>query len=91
MDAPEPALAPVIPPEIAPIVQVKVLAAEAVNAISVLVPLQIVFAFAVITSGTEVTVTLVVTGEPTHPPVAEVGVMMYGTVPEEAFPGYTND
>lgn len=90
MEVPFPALAPVIPPVIVPIVQAKVLEAEAVNGISVLVPLQIVFVFAVITSGTELTVTTIVTGEPAQPPPAEVGVMIYGTVPEEALPGYTN-
>jgi hypothetical protein len=48
---PDPALAPVIPPVIVPMVQVKVLAMEAVRDILVLVPLQILFVAVFVTTG----------------------------------------
>lgn len=57
---PEPALAPVMPPVIAPTVQVKVLGAEAVSAIFGPVPLQIAAVLAVVTTGVGNTVTVMV-------------------------------
>jgi hypothetical protein len=58
--APEPALAPVMPPVIVPIVQVKLLDIEAVKLILVPAPLQILTVFAVITTGAGLTVTVIV-------------------------------
>ncbi len=74
MVAPELALAPVMPPVIAPIVHVKLLGAEAVNTIFGPVPLHIVAVLGVVTTGAGLTVTVIVKGVPTHEPVAEVGV-----------------
>jgi hypothetical protein len=74
---PEPALAPVIPPETVPIVQVKVLAAVAVRLMLVAVPLHIIAVFAVVTEGIGLTVTVIVYGVPGHDPVTEVGVTIY--------------
>jgi hypothetical protein len=48
---PDPALAPVILPEIVPIVQLNVLGVDADNAILVFFPLQIVVVSGVITTG----------------------------------------
>lgn len=58
--APEPALAPVIPPVIVPTVQVKELAAVAVKAILVVPLLHIAAVFAVVTTGVGFTVTVIV-------------------------------
>ena len=60
MVAPEPALAPVMPPVIAPMVQVNVLGVEAVSAMFVAVPLQIAAVLAVVTAGVGLTVTVMV-------------------------------
>jgi hypothetical protein len=60
MMLPEPALAPEIPPVLAPIVQEKVLGADAVSEIFGLVPLQVVAAGAVVTTGAGLTVTVIV-------------------------------
>jgi hypothetical protein len=60
MVAPLPAVAPVMPPVIVPIVHVNVLAALAVNAMFVAVPLQIAAVFAVVTAGVGLTVTVIV-------------------------------
>jgi hypothetical protein len=79
--APEPALAPVIPPVIVPIVQVNVLGALAVKLMFGPVPLQVVFVLAVVTTGAGFTVTVMVKGAPAHEPVVDVGVTMYCTVP----------
>ena len=57
---PDPALAPVIPPVIVPIVHVNELATVAVKEILVDEPLQIVFVFAVVTVGAGFTVTVIV-------------------------------
>jgi len=81
MDAPLPALAPVIPPVTVPIVQAKVLGAVAVKAIFGLVPLQILAVDAVVIAGLGLTVTVMVNGDPTQPPVVAVGVTIYCTVP----------
>jgi hypothetical protein len=64
---PEPALAPVMPPAIVPIVHVNVLATLAAKAMFVPVPLQIVFVVAVVTVGAGFTVTINVAGVPVHP------------------------
>ena len=60
MMLPEPALAPEIPPVFAPVIQVKVLGAEADNKIFGLVPLQVLAAGAVVTTGAGLTVTVIV-------------------------------
>ena len=60
MVAPDPADAPVIPPVMAPIVQVNVLGAVAVRAMLVAVPLQIDAVLAVVTAGLGFTVTVIV-------------------------------
>ena len=75
---PLPALAPVIPPVIVPTVHVKVDAALAVNAMFVVVALQIVALFAVVTTGVGLTVTVIVYCGPGHAGVAvDVGVTRY--------------
>ena len=78
---PEPALAPVIPPVIVPMVQLKVLAALDVRLILVEVPLQMDFVAALVTAGRGFTVTVIVKGLPAQEPVVEVGVTIYCTVP----------
>ena len=60
MDVPFPALAPVIPPVIVPIVQVKVLGIEEASVIPGAVPLQITAVAAVVTAGVGFTVTVMV-------------------------------
>ncbi len=78
MVLPEPALAPVILPVTVPTVQVNVLAVVAVSDILGLVPLQIAAVLAVVTTGTGLTVTVIVYGAPAHPGVAvDVGVTIY--------------
>jgi hypothetical protein len=72
--APEPGLAPVIPPVIVPIVQAKLLGAEAVKDIFVLAPLQILATALLVMVGFGFTVTVIVYGEPWHKPATEVGV-----------------
>lgn len=57
---PELELAPVIPPVIAPMVQEKLLGAEAINAIFGLFPLQMVAVLGVVTIGDGLTVTVIV-------------------------------
>jgi uncharacterized protein Usg len=74
--APEPALAPVMLPVIVPIIQVKLLGADAVKLIFGLTPLQIVAVVGVVTTGTGLIVTVIVKGVPGHEPVVEVGVIM---------------
>jgi hypothetical protein len=75
---PEPALAPVMPPVIVPIVQLNVLAAVDVNAIFVVAPLQMVALFAVVTAGVGLTVTVILYGAPGQAGVAvDVGVTIY--------------
>ena len=80
-----------MPPVIAPIVHAKVLAALAVNAKFVLVPLHIVLDEALVTRGVGLTVTVIVNGVPTHNPAVEVGVTMYCTVPAAALLGLVSD
>ena len=57
---PDPALAPVMPPVIVPIIQVKVLGMEAVKIIFDSVPLQVVAVAEVVTAGAGLTVTVMV-------------------------------
>jgi len=88
--APEPALAPVIPPVIVPIVHEKLLATLAVKLIFGPVPLQVVFVAAVVTIGVGFTVTVIVKAAPAQEPVVEVGVTRYCTVPAVVLLGLVN-
>ncbi len=88
--APEPALAPVIPPVMVPMVQLNVLAALAVKLILVEAPLQMDFVAAVVTAGLGFTVTVIVKALPAHEPVVEVGVTRYCTVPAVELLGLVN-
>jgi len=60
MVAPEPLLAPVIPPEMAPKVQLKLLGAEAIRVMLGPVPLQVVTAAVFVIIGFGLTVTVMV-------------------------------
>jgi hypothetical protein len=82
MVAPEPALAPVMPPVIAPTVQLKLLATEADNAIFGPDPLQVEAVGKLVTIGAGLTVTVIVKGDPPHKPATEVGVTIYSTDPK---------
>jgi uncharacterized protein Usg len=90
MVVPDPDDAPEILPVTLPIVQVKVLGALAVSAMFGLVPLQIAFVAGFVTAGVGLTVTVIVYGVPTHPPVVEVGVTIYCTLPAVALLGFVN-
>ena len=81
MEDPEPALAPVIPPEMAPRVQAKLLAILDVREIFGLDPLQIVAVLDVVTMGIGSTATVMAKGAPTQDPVVAVGVTLYWTDP----------
>lgn len=74
MVEPEPALAPVIPPVIVPIVQLKLLGTVAESAIARFVPLQMVDVAGVDNAGVGLTVTVILNGVPAHEPAEEVGV-----------------
>jgi hypothetical protein len=74
---PLPALAPVMPPLMAPIDQLKKLAVLAVKEIFGLVPVQIADVAGLVTAGVGFTVTVIVNGEPAQLPVDEVGVTTY--------------
>ena len=74
MVVPVPADAPVIPPVIVPIVQLKLLDAVEVSVIFVLLPLQISFVSGLVTAGVGLTVTVIVSGDPVQPPVVDTGV-----------------
>jgi hypothetical protein len=74
---PEPARAPLIPPVIVPIVQVKLLGALEIRAKFALAPLQIVAVEAFVTAGAGLTVTVIVKAAPTHEPPVVVGVTRY--------------
>ena len=87
MVAPEPALAPVMPPVIAPTVQLKLLATEEASAIFGPDPLQVEAVGKLVTIGAGLTVTVIVKGDPAHKPATEVGVTKYSTDPEAAEPG----
>jgi hypothetical protein len=84
---PEPAVAPLIPPVMAPIVQLYVLPALEVSVMFVLVPVQIDVDGAFVTTGFGLTVTVIVYGAPTQFPVDDVGVIIYLTVPAVLLPG----
>ena len=88
--APDPALAPVMPPVIVPMVHAKLLAALAVNAIPGPDPLQVLAVAALVTAGFGLTVTVIVKAAPTHDPVVEVGVTRYSTLPAVALLGLVN-
>ena len=75
--APDPALDPVMPPAIVPIVQAKLLGALEVNPIAVEIPLQILEVAALPTAGVGLTVTVIVKAVPTQEPVVAVGVTIY--------------
>ena len=90
MAVPEPALAPAIPPAMAPIVQVKLLATLDVNAILGLVPLQVLAVAELVTVGIGFTVTIIEKGLPTQVPVTDVGVTRYCTVPDAVLNGLVN-
>jgi hypothetical protein len=74
---PDPALAPVMPPTIVPIVQANVLGALDVSVIFGLVALHVEAVAAFVTAGVGLTVIVIVYGAPTQPPVTDVGVTMY--------------
>jgi hypothetical protein len=90
IDEPDDGLAPVIPPEIVPMVQVNVLGVEAVNEILGLVLLQIFAVLAIVIEGFGFTVTVIIYGKPAQLPVVAVGVTMYCTVPEVELLGLVN-
>ena len=77
MVPPEPALAPVMPPVMIPIVQVKLLGVLEVNVIFGPVPLHVLAVGEFVTVGLGFTVTVIVNAVPTHEPVVEVGVTIY--------------
>lgn len=77
MIAPDPGLAPVIPPVMVPMLHVKLLAILAVRLILGLVPLQVVAVAELVTAGAAFTVTVIVKGDPTQVPAIEVGVTRY--------------
>jgi hypothetical protein len=78
---PLPAEAPVIPPEIVPIVQAKLLGTLAVREILGLVPLQVAAVAGLVTAGFGLTVITMEYGAPAHVPVVDVGVTRYSTEP----------
>ena len=88
--APEPPLAPVMPPVIVPMVQAKLLGIEAVKLTLAPAPLQMVAVLAVVTTGAGLTVTVIVKVEPVHEPTVEVGVTIYCTVPAVPLLGLFN-
>ncbi len=77
MVLPEPALAPVIPPVIVPIVQVKVEGTVAVKEMFGPVPLHASAVLAVVTTGVGFTVTTIEYGVPAQEPDTAVGVTRY--------------
>jgi hypothetical protein len=77
-----------MPPVTTPTVQLKVLAVVAVSAMLVAVALQIVAVFEVVTTGTGLTVTVILYGVPVQPGVAvDVGVTIYWIDPAETLLG----
>ena len=78
---PDPADAPVIPPVMVPMVQLKVLAALEVKLIFGPVPEQILAVVAEVMAGVGFTVTVMAVAFPTQLPVVEVGVTLYTTEP----------
>jgi hypothetical protein len=90
MDPPEFALAPVIPPVIAPMVQVYVLASLAVKTRLGEVPLQTLVVAVFVTAGPCTTVTVMVLVAPRQEPAVDVGVTIYCTVPSAVLLGFVN-
>jgi hypothetical protein len=90
MVLPDPALAPVMPPTIVPIVQLNVLGALAVSEIFGPVLLQVEAVRLVVTTGVGLTVTVIVYGDPGQLPVTDVGVTIYCTVPAVLLLGLVN-
>jgi hypothetical protein len=88
---PDPALAPVILPVMAPIVHAKVDGVLEVSARLGLVLLQMASVAPLVTTGVGLTVTVIVNGEAgVQLPVVDDGVTMYSTVPAVALPGLVN-
>ena len=84
---PEPPLAPVMLPVIVPSVQAKLLTALEVKLILGLVPLHVLAVVVLVTAGFGLTVTVIVVAEPAQLPVVDVGVTIYGTVPDKLLLG----
>jgi hypothetical protein len=87
---PDDVLAPVIPPEIVPIVQPNVLGVEAVNEILGPEPLQMVAVLAVDIEGFGSTVTIIVSGLLAQLPELAVVVTMYSTEPVVELLGFVS-
>ena len=87
MDAPAPALAPVIPPVTVPNVQEKLLAALEVKEIFGLIPLQAFTLALFVTTGMGFTVIVTVAGDPAQEPAVDVGVTIYSIKPAVALLG----
>jgi len=85
---PDPEVAPVMPPVIAPKVQEKVEGIFDVRLKFVDVPVQIVSALLLVTKGFGCTVTVIVKGLPGQDPAIDVGVTMYSTVPSDELDGF---
>lgn len=81
MIAPDPGLAPLTPPVIVPMIQVKLLGTLAVRLILGLVPLQVDVVAELVIVGAGLTVTVIVKDAPAQVPVIETGVTMYSTDP----------
>jgi hypothetical protein len=77
MVPPDPAVAPVIPPEMVPIVHAKLLAVVAASVMFGPVPLQIAAVDGFVNEGVGLTVIVIVYGAPAQLPVVDVGVTMY--------------
>jgi hypothetical protein len=87
IEAPDPAVAPVIPPLMVPTVHANVDGALEVSVMFGEVALQIAAVAGFVTTGFGFTVTVIVYGAPTQLPVVDVGVTMYCTVPAVALLG----
>jgi hypothetical protein len=74
---PDPAVAPVMPPVIFPIVHANVDGTLDVREIFGLVPLHTASVAALVTTGVGFTVTVIVNGAPGQPPATDVGVTIY--------------
>jgi hypothetical protein len=87
---PEPAVAPVIPPVIFPMVHAYADGTLDASEIFGLVPLHIASVAGLVTTGVGLTVTVIVNGAPGQPPATDVGVTIYSTVPAVVLPGLFN-
>jgi hypothetical protein len=90
IELPEPELAPVMPPVIVPVDQIKLLGALEVKLIFVLAPLHILTVGEFVTAVDGFTVTVIVYGKPAQKPTEEVGVIIYWTVPDAELLGSTS-